>query len=767
MRKNYFVYLMFYCALACILTSCSNEKKQVKTQEKYEWKNVSIVGGGFVDGYLFHPAEKDLMYARTDMGGAYRRDVQSKKWVPLTDWVSYEDRNLMGIESMAIDPTDANKLYLACGTYTNDTTPNGEILISNDRGNSFARVKMPFKMGGNENGRGHGERLMVDPNEPNILYLGTRMDGLWKSSDGAKTWAKVESFPDVSQAMPDSVVNASKDFKGFWNWAYRTPGITMIRFDAKSATTGNASSIIYAFVGLTDRYNVYRSTDSGSTWQPIEGQPQNIMPTDAELSADGYLYITYGDAAGPWIMRDGAVWKYNTKNGQWTDISPEKQTDDGVKKLGYGFASIELDPQDTNVVIACSFQRPWQRGGEEIFRSLDGGKTWIGAIAKNGKYDFSKAPYIAHTGIHWLFDFEINPFDSNHAIFTCGYGGHETYNLQSAEKGDSVVWEVCSTGIEETVPLDLLSPTQGPHLISGIGDYGGFFHWDLDKPNAEGNYTNPHFGNTDGLALAENDPNMVVRVGVASHQRPQDANIGYTLDMGKTWQSTKATPFSGCKHGHIAVSTDGKNWIWTPEKAKPYLTTDRGDTWTEITSLPINTRIVADKVNNLRFYGLNTAEGLYYESVDGGKTFKTIKTGIEMKTKPGKRGDERGGQDRIYSTPGIENELWVASFDGLFVKNGDDDNFVQTTGVQEIHGFGFGKAAPDAEYPALFIIGIVNGVRGVFRSDDKAQNWIRINDEQHQWGLLLHITGDPKKYGRVYIGTHGRGIIYGDPIDVL
>ncbi|HUM89488.1 MAG TPA: xyloglucanase, partial [Prolixibacteraceae bacterium] len=83
--------------------------------------------------------------------------------------------------------------------------------------------------------------------------------------------------------------------------------------------------------------------------------------------------------------------------------------------------------------------------------------------------------------------------------------------------------------------------------------------------------------------------------------------------------------------------------------------------------------------------------------------------------------------------------------------------------VSQIHGFGFGKAAPGKKYPALYLIGIVDGVRGIYRSTDQARNWTRINDDRHQWGLLLHVTGDPKKYGRVYVGTHGRGAIYGDP----
>ena len=48
--------------------------------------------------------------------------------------------------------------------------------------------------------------------------------------------------------------------------------------------------------------------------------------------------------------------------------------------------------------------------------------------------------------------------------------------------------------------------------------------------------------------------------------------------------------------------------------------------------------------------------------------------------------------------------------------------------------------------------------------DDEAKTWTRINDDQHQWGLILQIAGDPRMYGRVYVGTHGRGIFYGDPV---
>ena len=56
--------------------------------------------------------------------------------------------------------------------------------------------------------------------------------------------------------------------------------------------------------------------------------------------------------------------------------------------------------------------------------------------------------------------------------------------------------------------------------------------------------------------------------------------------------------------------------------------------------------------------------------------------------------------------------------------------------------------------------GQVNNVWGIFRSEDLAASWIRLNDDQHQYGIISQITGDPKIYGRCYFG--GRGLLYGD-----
>src|SRR5690606_2029565 len=122
------------------------------------------------------------------VGGLYRLNPADKSWVPLADHFGRDDSNYLGVESVAADPVDPNKVYAAVGTYVQSWAGHGAILRSSDQGKTWQITKMKIKMGGNELGRSNGERLAVDPNLPSTLLFGSRNDGLWKSTDGAVTW---------------------------------------------------------------------------------------------------------------------------------------------------------------------------------------------------------------------------------------------------------------------------------------------------------------------------------------------------------------------------------------------------------------------------------------------------------------------------------------------------------------------------------------------------------------------------------------------------
>ncbi|MEP6503552.1 MAG: exo-alpha-sialidase [Betaproteobacteria bacterium] len=743
------------CVLALLTSSSLAAAAAAPAPVPYAWKSVAIGGGGFVDGLVPHPSAPGLLYARTDMGGAYRRDGATQPWQPLLDWLPYADLNLMGVESIAVDASDPDKVYLACGTYTAPDVPDGAVLRSTDRGRTFRRTDLPVKFGGNEEGRGNGERLAVDPNDGQVLFLGTRLAGLWKSADGAASFQPVAGLP--AQAWQRSSLDGPLP-------AYRGSdgrgGVVFVIFDPRSGTPGHASQTLYLGVSTQGRPNLHRSQDGGATWQPLPGQPTGYGPTRAVLAADGNLYVSYGNDPGPRGMTDGAVWRFDPRAGTWTDITPDKP--DAARRFGY--AAVSVDARDPRRLVASTFHRAQ---GEELFRSTDSGATWKPVFAAGAVFDAALAPYVKDTPLHWLFDVEIDPADPDHALFTTGYGGWETFDLTQADQGRPTHWRVMARGIEETVALALYSPTRGVPLVTGLGDYSGFVHADLDAPPPDGSPMPPFMSHTWDVAGADARPEVMVRVGDPRRGK----GLGYSLDGGRHWREPATVPDARSAAGAIAVSADGATWVWTPRGELPQVTRDRGEHWTPIAGLPRDARVVADRVDPRRFHAMSLFEGKLYGSTDGAARFTErpldlpdgpVLRGTDGANNRSDRGDDRGGQDRLYATPGKRGELWLAAWHGLY-RAADGKPFARLPGVEQVHAFGFGKAAPGARLPALYMVGTVQGRRGIFRSTDGARHWLRINDDAHQWGLVLQIAGDPKTFGRVYVGTHGRGVLRGDP----
>src|SRR5215813_10063184 len=260
-------------------SSVASDPALAQTTEAYTWRNVAIGGGGgFVPGIVFNTTEQNLIYARTDIGGAYRWDQTASRWVPLLDWIGFDDWNLTGVDSLATDSVDPNRLYILAGTYTNEfTSQNGAILRSTNRGNSFQRTNLPFKVGGNMPGRSMGGRLAIDPNRNSILYLGARSgNGLWRSTDFGATWSKVTSFPNPGNFVPVPGDVYQGD----------NVGVVWVTFDKRTGTAGSTTQTIY--VGVADKgTSIYRSTNGGTTWAAVPGQPTGFLPHHGALGPDG------------------------------------------------------------------------------------------------------------------------------------------------------------------------------------------------------------------------------------------------------------------------------------------------------------------------------------------------------------------------------------------------------------------------------------------------------------------------------------------------
>jgi photosystem II stability/assembly factor-like uncharacterized protein len=702
----------------------------------YRWSNVVLRAGGFVTGIVFSPAKEGLIYVRTDVGGAYRSDDGGTHWIPLTDEFGAKESTYTGVESIAPDPSDPDKVYIAAGMYSADWGGSAAIFRSNDKGKTLKMTPMPFKMGGNDDGRGVGERLAVDPNLDSILFFGSRLAGLWKSADSGLSWHRVDSFP------------APPRLTGPGN---RT-GISFVVFDPSSATKGNATKTIYAGVAQAG-IGLYRSEDAGATWELMPGAPKDLFPTHAVLDPGNTLYLSYDDNVGPNGIQDGAVWKYTIPDAKWKNITPETPgAGASARKFGYGGLAMDAEHPDTLMVTTIDRWYP----ADQVFRTTNGGRKWT-EIGPNAKYSALNAPWAywhkdSTGGTGWMNGISIDPFHSGTVMYTTGEGIWGSTDITQADSGMPTHWNFPDDGLEETVALQLVSPPQGAHLLSAVDDIGGFRHEDIDRSPIGGFFVNPQLNTTTGLDFAALEPNIIVRVGYGDEKTTRG---GYSLDNGVTWQSFASEPPSSHDGaGRIALSADGKVVVWSPDKGMPFWTANWGRTWSRCDGLNDKMIVVSDRVNPKKFYSFHLETGQLLESWNGAQVFKerTVPVGAT------------GESAVIAPTPGVEGDLWISAGGKLYHSADSGSTFVPLDGMQDVYNIGFGKPAPGRSMPTIYINGFVLGTEGVFRSDDEGVRWVRIDDGDHQFGRKNSATGDPRLYGRIYLATGGRGIVYGDPL---
>ena len=184
------------------------------------------------------------------------------------------------VSKLIIDPNNNNVFYATTQGETEYTDKVGDgagVFKSTDRGNNWTQIN---------NGLNSLETnvLAVDPNDSDVLYLGTDDDGIYKSINGGENWKKL--IPTASFGVGDIIVDPQNS-----NNVYMGT-VDYFRLSESRGVLGD--------------FGVYKSTDGGTTWEEFNSGLNHLGVFSLELSEENRILYAGTRAGGVyWINLDG------------------------------------------------------------------------------------------------------------------------------------------------------------------------------------------------------------------------------------------------------------------------------------------------------------------------------------------------------------------------------------------------------------------------------------------------------------------------------
>jgi photosystem II stability/assembly factor-like uncharacterized protein len=584
---------------------------------------------------------------------------------------------------------------------------NDGIYRSDNIGQSWTKV-LTATYNGNGDMRWTGECIAVDPLTSTIVYAGTRSDGLYRSTNTGSSWTKIASIPSTG-----------------------TNGVRSVVIDPATTVSGGSAIVYVGIPGV----GIYRSTNGGTTFSALSGAP--VSPNRMEVS-QGKLYVTHSTGVTVW---NGSTWK---------DITPSSGA-------GKNYCGISIEASDPLKIAVCqrygTFNNP-------MYRSSDGGTTWQQMnttalpITKTLEAAWWPASWFSSATSAIIFD----PLHHGDLYYTDWFGIWYTSDAWAA---GSVAWETRIKGDEETVVLTLAAPPSGPSLYSGVADDFGFRHDDINA------YPSRLYNINEGFSIAYSETQAAnIAILGASGNDGTGTILATSANSGTSW-TTRTLP-AGVKLGRIAISAtnpDKMVYVAGGTGGAVYYSTNRGSSWTASTGAPVGSvpaidvwskdfALTADCVDGDRFYIFKG--GFMYATSDGGATWKQMNaTAIPTRT----------SYLFVAARPGVAGEVWVSlDGNGLYRTTDGGVTFSKISAMVTSTAFAFGAPPSSSTAPAVYSYGTVSGAKGLYRSTDLGATWDRIDNGTQLFPAgVKALAGDRKVFGRIYVGTGGRGVLYGQP----
>jgi photosystem II stability/assembly factor-like uncharacterized protein len=707
-----------------------------------QWRLVGPFRGGRVDAVAGDPSKPLVFWMGAVNGGVWRTTNAGQTWVNMTDgktdissvgaiavapsdpnmiyvgtgesqlredlthgtgvyrstdggdtWQSLGLAETQQIGDLVVDPTDANRVYVAAMGHAFGPNAERGVYRTTDGGRSWTKVLfLNDSTGAND--------LSIDPSNPRILYAsmykfqrtpwgmnaGGGRSGLWKTSDGGDTWTELTFNPGVpgkplgkigiavspanprrvyaSIEAPDSLggIFRSDDAGATW---MRTNGdqTFAVRPWYYSAVTADPTDENTVYVmNLT----VHRSVDGGRSFSRVRVPhgDTHIMWIDPRNSQR----LINGNDGGATISLDGgATWSsilnqptaqlyHVTTDTQWpyrlygaqqdnSTVSIASRSDNGAIDVrdyfpiaGCENATIAVDPRDPNVTYGGCYTGMLMRNDRGRMQERD-----ISAWLYN--YDgiaAAKVPY----RFQWTFPVLISPHDPN-TIYIASQFVHRSRNEGASweiispdltrhdpktlqETGGPIHFDMTGTEWYATIYAMAESPKAKGVLWTGSDD--GLIHLSRDGGASWQNVTPPQYGAFTRTAQIEASPHDPAVAYVAANRYQQDDFTPYlwkTADYGKTWTLITAGLPATVFARTIREDPVRRGLLYAGTEAGAYVSFDDGAHWE---TLQLNLPRVA--VRDLRVHGndlVAATHGRSFWAIDDVSLLRTMADSIAAK----------------------------------------------------------------------------------------------------------------------------------------
>lgn len=320
------------------------ESAELTALSRIKWRSIGPANqAGRIPVVVGLPGDRSTYYVGSAAGGLMKTTNSGVTFTQL-----FDDQDVASIGDLAIAPSDPNILYLGTGEGNprNSASIGAGVFKSLDAGKTWKFIgldnteKIP--------------RVRIDPRNPDVVYVcalgrtwGPNEDrGLYKTSDGGKTWRKI-LYRDTLTGCSDVDIdpdNANIVYAGMythqrWPWYF---------------TSGGGETALY------------RSSDGGDTWTRLSG-PNNThgLPKGA-MDRIG-VSVHRADPNVVYMVtettNEGELWRTDDGGDHWRVVSRDRN----INFRPFYYSDVRADPKNPNVVYSLA---------GSLYKSEDGGRTF-------------------------------------------------------------------------------------------------------------------------------------------------------------------------------------------------------------------------------------------------------------------------------------------------------------------------------------------------------------------------------------------------------